>query len=435
MATSISLESIVLNIYFVFPYKGVGGVPVVFVRIAEHLATRGLINAYIVDYTDGAMADIMDSKLCKFLPYDDENEIDIPSGSIAVFQTMTPWSIFPKLKMAKDVRLFFWNCHPFNLVPTLGFSPSIDNGKFDLFSLLFKSVLRPWKNKLNKFLNLLLEKFAIGFMDEQNVVVTSKYLEVPVKNPNYIPIPVSNPHNLIEQIDKIRNEKIIQSYNKKTINIVWVGRIVDFKFYILKATLERLNEIAREHAYTFNLTILGTGEKIDDLQQICLGLKFLTIEFEDHIELSLLEDYLLNKADMIMAMGSSVLEGAKSKIPSILLDFSYQEVPLNYNYTWLNERFNYTLGDLIQKEHLTDNRESLNRIIDELISRPLERGQMCYDYVRHNHSIENASNKLVDSLGKSCLTWQDLEQARLLQRGIIYKSYSLVKLKLKTIRN
>lgn len=407
--------------------------PVVFVRIAEHLAAKGVINAYIVDYTDGAMANIMDSRLCKILPY--ENEVDIPSGSIAVFQTMTPWSIFPKLRMAKDVRLFFWNCHPFNLVPTLGLSPSIDKGKFELFSLLFNSVLRPWKYKLRKFLNLLLDQSAIGFMDEQNVVVTSKYLEVPVKKPNYIPIPVSNPHNLIEQIDKIRNKKILQSYNKKTIDIVWVGRIVDFKFYVLKATLERLNEIAREHTYTFNLVILGTGERINDLRQLCLEFKFLTVEFEDHVELSLLEDYLLNKADMIMAMGSSVLEGAKLKIPAILLDFSYQEVPLNYNYTWLNERFNYTLGDLIQKEHLTGNGDSLSRIIDELISHPQERGQMCYDYVQNNHSIENTSNKLVDSLGKSRLTWQDLEQSRLLHRGVIYKSYSLAKLKLRTFRN
>ena len=58
-----------MKICFVFPYRGVGGVPVVFSLIAEDLAIRHGHEIYIVDYKDGAMANQINNKVCKFIEY------------------------------------------------------------------------------------------------------------------------------------------------------------------------------------------------------------------------------------------------------------------------------------------------------------------------------------------------------------------------------
>ena len=44
------------HLYFIFPYRGIGGVPVLFLRVGEYLAKHELAMVHFVDYSDGAMA-------------------------------------------------------------------------------------------------------------------------------------------------------------------------------------------------------------------------------------------------------------------------------------------------------------------------------------------------------------------------------------------
>lgn len=106
-----------MNLYFVFPYRGVGGVPLLFLRFATFLTKNKLANCILVDYSDGYMARNVNSNEIPILSYREDVPIFIPSGSVAIFQSMTPWSIFPSLKISDDVRILFWNCYPFNLIP------------------------------------------------------------------------------------------------------------------------------------------------------------------------------------------------------------------------------------------------------------------------------------------------------------------------------
>src|SRR5215469_15466463 len=102
---------------FCFPYRGIGGVPVLFMRIARRLASSDEHDVSVVDFPDGAMANSIVGQKITLIPYNQDSEVVIPAYSIIVFLSLNPWAIWLNLQIPDSVRLFFWNCHPFNLVP------------------------------------------------------------------------------------------------------------------------------------------------------------------------------------------------------------------------------------------------------------------------------------------------------------------------------
>jgi len=57
------------KLFFCFPYRGVGGVPLLFLRIAEELSARSKAETYLVDYSDGFMAKHRKEGLSHFIEY------------------------------------------------------------------------------------------------------------------------------------------------------------------------------------------------------------------------------------------------------------------------------------------------------------------------------------------------------------------------------
>ena len=93
------------KIYFCFPYKKVGGVSIVFLRLSKELSNMGY-ECYLIDYIDGYMSQHIDPSV-NLLEYDDKRSTHVPSNSIVVFQSMTPWSIFPNLSINPNANVVF----------------------------------------------------------------------------------------------------------------------------------------------------------------------------------------------------------------------------------------------------------------------------------------------------------------------------------------
>ncbi len=405
-------------IYFVFPYRGVGGVPILFVRLAEYLVSQGKIQAFLVDYPDGAMAKTMNHQLCTLVPYLDDKIVLIPDGSYAVFQSMTPWSIFPSLVIHNNVHLLFWNCHPFNLIPTLpGFRQYMQTHRLGA-RLLLKTLLRGWRNTIHDFLAYLLHNKGIVFMDASNVRTTCDYLDVTITDPKYLPIPIESSHTA--SVPLIQAVQIRQQQNDSTLRVVWLGRIVDFKFYILKLTLQNINEFAPKLERPVVVTVVGDGAMCNELKALSQHWLHIQVDFVNHIDLSSLDNYLCTQADILVAMGTSVLEGAKLGIPSILLDFSYSEVNPWYHYQWLYTRQGFTLGDVIDSKHLATTETTLQDRLNELLTNPLEHGIKCQQYVQKYHSLEQVAIQFMDALAQSTAYWGDLQNQKILNKGMAY---------------
>ena len=66
------------NLYFFFPYRGVGGVPVLFLRLANYLEKLDLYNIFLIDYQDGYMANNYNQKSnIRFVSYSQDTKFCI----------------------------------------------------------------------------------------------------------------------------------------------------------------------------------------------------------------------------------------------------------------------------------------------------------------------------------------------------------------------
>ena len=220
------------NICFVFPYKYGGGVPHLFARCAIILSKNKKNNISVVDYSDGSLASLVKNSDVNLIEYSDKKVCKIPCDTTAVLQLMTPWSIFKKFEMESSSKVIFWACHPFNIVPLL---PGIRNTMASsprLSKFLLYTILRSYWKSSKLFLKSLAKKQAIIFVDGPTFCNPIRYLGKLDILPIFVPIGIK---------DYMHKDKIYSSQRTEyPLRFVWVGRIVDFKFFPLKKILKEL---------------------------------------------------------------------------------------------------------------------------------------------------------------------------------------------------
>ena len=165
-----------LKICFVFPYKGIGGVPVVFSQIAKYISENYDYEIYLVDYIDGAISKIINKKLFNFIQYHDSKKVYLPENSYIVFQGMTPWSIFPNLVIPKNAKLFFWSLYFCNFLPSIPGLRRYMQSNLLIFNFFTQTILLSEFHKARKFVNLLLENNGVAFYDNDSFLITKKFL-------------------------------------------------------------------------------------------------------------------------------------------------------------------------------------------------------------------------------------------------------------------
>lgn len=409
-----------MNIYFVFPYRGVGGVPLLFLRFAEYLTRNKSANCILVDYSDGYMARNVNSQEIRIACYREDVPIHIPSGSIVIFQSMTPWSIFPSLKISDDVRILFWNCYPFNLIPLLpGIRRQMQNS-LSLSSFVHNFLLRSFYIKCRKFTEYIFNQNALVFMDVVNVKTTSKFLNIELKDPLYIPVAIAFTNH--SSLFRYLNNDL-----RKIVRVAWVGRVVDFKYYSLLHALENLNESADKLNLKFDIKIVGSGDYESKLKQEVLKLSKLKLFFIENIEPSKLDDFLVSEVDLLLAMGTSALEGAKLGVPTILLDIAYSPVSRDYCFKWLYQQDGYTLGSLVDDTEMRPNNSSLEELIVQLQSDFSGVSERTLDYFMNHHEIGRSSDRLLDAVNRTRCTYGQLRESGFLNRGFIYSTFYKIK--------
>ncbi len=408
------------TIYFVFPYRGVGGISLLFLRLAHAIAENHRYKCVLVDYSDGYMATRANTNLVDVLHYYDDKKVVISGNSIVLFQSMTPWSIFPGLSISTEVRVLFWNCHPLNLALTLPGLRNFDatsSGKVLNFSQL---VLPSYLKQLRKFTKHLICGNGLIFMDKENLVSTEINTGIKVENPVYVPIPAVNNHMRISLNSATNGNPII--------HLCWVGRIVDFKYFILKRLLDDLAILADISPCQFLMTIVGDGSHLQQLKIHSCCITNYEIKFVNHLEESELNKFLIQDVDLLCAMGTSALEGAKLGVPTILLDLAYGDVPETYTYRWLFQRDGSTLGETLRSFSPDGcSHKSLSLLITELHHHEQIISQKTYSYFIKNHSMEVVIDKLLAALDNSTCLWGELKSKGFLRRGVVYSLFNIIK--------
>jgi type VI protein secretion system component Hcp len=404
------------NICFYFPYKEDSGVPVLFARMANELANNNPENIfYIIDYVDGAIArNVLSINNIRLIVYEDDVMVSLPQNAVLVMQSFVPYHWPVELKPLSDTEIFFWNLHPKNFIPSLLPITSIRDftynnfASYKILSFLFSGTIK----KIRDFVRLLIKHEALCFMDETNYNSTKKYLFLEDFKQEYLPVPVSN----------IEGAKIRTKRDLSDLRYCWVGRVCDFKAYILVYTANKLAEVAQNNEMYISYFIIGDGPLMDYVKENIKENEYFKVKYKGYMPHTKLDEFLLDKIDVVTAMGTSALESAKLCLPTVLLDFSYEKIIGDYKFRNLYNTNNYDLGHAIDKADMVAGNNSLEDIVLSIAKDYETEGELAYNYYVSNHTIKSVALNFVKLINKTNLRF-DMIDKRLLQKPKVLRLY------------
>ena len=411
------------SICFYFPYLEDSGVPVLFYRMANAIAQkRSDISVYVIDYENGAMArNLLPLNNLKLIVFEKYIKVSIPQDSVLIMQTFAPYYWPEELELSREQRLCFWNLHPQNLIPSLlpiSFLRELPMNNFGVYQFTSVFYKRLFSN-LRGYVHLLLDTDSLYFMDKSNLDFTSKYLFIDIKNQHYLPVPA-----LSSEIEMISNEKFLLD---ETIHVGWVGRLCDFKSYILVYAINKLSEIAdRFNNKKFVYHIVGDGPYLKYIKNNIKVCNAVSVIFHGSLPHDKLDHFINSNFDIITAMGTSALEGAKLGKPTILLDAIFKEVKKDYKFRLLYNTKEFDLAHFITESDYEDGNDSLFRIINEILSDYALHSNKSLEYFRSNHSIENVSDMLIKKVLNSKLIFSMINPS-VLKKSIALRLYNKIR--------
>jgi glycosyltransferase involved in cell wall biosynthesis len=395
------------RIIFFFPFRGYGGVPVVFLNIAKYLRNSSpSLNIAVVDYADGYMANNVGNSGVELIIFSRNELLHFGEQDLVIFQSLPLWMIPKNLCFSANCKLFFWNLHPLNLLPYIQ--------KIDQFGLgFFKNwVLKYLRYVLMsqeiKTIRLLSDHKSITFMDSSNYNQTCQLQNVGYKT--YLPLPVELKAGSSWIHSQLKDREILK--------LAWIGRIVDFKYHILIHLLGRLSLIQKSFHRTIEFYIVGDGALLSMLKQKCSSFN-INIKFIDSVSRDDLPAFLTD-IDIGFAMGMSALDFANHGVPTVSLDYSYKAIKHNYRFKWLNERTEFNLAEDITSAHVDVTTDSLQEIIHSVINEKPKRVNESIEYVRKNHSLASVSDRFLNLINVSSLRFMDIPTS-LFKMGVLTK--------------
>lgn len=403
------------RLFFCFPYRGVGGISLLFLRVGTYLAERLGVDVTLIDYGDGFMAKNLRSSQVKLLTYTDDGETPVPADAVLVLQAMNPWSIFPGLHVSPAARMVFWHCLPFNLVPAM---PGLRDISYRTPALLKASLFTvlAGRRRLNRRLvETMHSNQALFFMDEENVAGVRRFLGARVDEPIYLPIPVEPPEPEAPQPEQLSADTPLR--------LVWVGRIADFKHHVLWRTLLDMDEYSGRTGRAVAMTIVGSGPFLAKVQEQAAQLKTFIPTYVESVAPEQLDSFLMGQADIVVAMGTAALDAARLGIPTILLDPSYGPVSAAYRYRWLFEERGFTLGRILFDAASYPMGTSLAELFGAFDAESPRLSQLSVDYVAANHAMPAVAAKLVSLVERATYKWGDLIDSGASRRDWIYRAF------------
>ncbi|EKO3369863.1 hypothetical protein RQV70_003742 [Vibrio fluvialis] len=402
-------RNFVLNfkkIVFCFPYRGVGGVSLLFSRIANEISNN--YDVSVIDYHDGFLADNINENV-SLIEYSDHQECKIPDDSIVVFQAMTPWSLFPSLRMNNSTRLFFWHCHPYNLVPSYPYFDEFFKSNRLLNKLIYRTLLHNYWKKTDKFLDYLLERNAIAFMDRPNLEMTKYFFQKKsYSDREYLRIPACSVTNALP------------TYKSGRIRFGWLGRITDFKYSMLEHILMTLDLVAKSSNSEIEFMIIGSGSHYEHIKSCVKNVSNIKVQCIEYISPLCLDDFIINNIDIMFAMGTSALESAKLKVPTVLVDFSYKKIPSAYVFELIFNKSGETLGDDISNARSLNSNgcgsyQSIKKIVEDIEhGHFFEYSNRTIEYFTEFHDISNIISSFLRMLECSNAKYSDLYSGKVI---------------------
>lgn len=379
-----SLQNTVPRIYFFGRCYCRGGGTTFFFSLVDYLLAHTDIKIGVIDYPDGIMARTARKFYAKEdIDYINDNDavwnlednscIVTPSDRLAVIKEIN----------GKNIRIlsYYWN----------------NDTAWHI--LLEKSTIK----KVGK---LLKRTNAAAFMDYGNYIYACRSFHQRYSK-NYIPlyyrpdITSSNSH----------------SARLGEINLVWLGRIAGGKTGEIVNVIENFYRYQTKKKKIFHIVGNGADEKY---------IKSIAKTYEHNIDFRFtglmvgqeLTNYLIENADVGIAMGMSILNFAALKIPVICAHNRRGGVLRTNEFKWLFNMNEYNLGSPTEKPFNRsdvarfENIEKLDDMLNQVVvpERQRKLGEQCYEYFLATHgNLRFVGQSFVAAVMGTTLTYEKLK--------------------------
>lgn len=391
-----------MKIIFYYPSFILGGAELLFYRLAQSLVAAGYEVAY-VDFKDGYVSKLIsteDIKIqlieYKYNPLTDFNREDV------VVMPANFARVINRYVHSSECSLFFWVIHPKNLIPQVSYLKKLIGENSFLYNFTADHLLYKDRQKIKSMVTLFENYNAIKFMDGSCYLQHQQALGLRTTMPDFLPIYL--PREAVVGLESRKKGNI----NK--LRLAWLGRIdLSFKHFILERLIKDLNDIREE--YRFEFVIIGNGAGTDYIREVINKCTSIQITIISEIEPKKLHNYLKKNIDLVFAMGTSALEGAICKIPTVCLDASYEKVFPGYKYRFIHESQYISLGYIINKRWTPpENKHDMRSILQKVSSDSGYLAEKSFDFYEENYSPKLVLEKFINFICTTSLRLTHIPQ-------------------------
>lgn len=195
------------------------------------------------------------------------------------------------------------------------------------------------------------------------------------------------------------------------IHVGWLGRLSGDKAPCVRYIIDNAIRVAHaKPSEQIHVHVIGTGHLSKDLQHDTAPLpENCHLHWVGTLTHHALDFYIRQKLDVLFAMGTSLLEGAKLAIPSVIIDSKLEAIPLTEHVAFLYESSQGLVGEY-SGQATTPRQHHFNDIIDKVKANKDMLGKKCYDYWKQHHIIDVTADKIIAQAERCTFTTELYEQ-------------------------
>ncbi|RST26690.1 glycosyltransferase family protein [Chryseobacterium lacus] len=401
------------NYTFFYPSKAVGGAQILFSRIAEMLIHEGNrvtilgpSSSYINLYLSERGLHYDSYEVSTTSPYHtNEDSFFILSLSYIL--------LFHKyIKPDSNVKLFFWDLHPYAVLENLSFSKFYKLTDRNIWINVLKLIERSFIVKMSTLLERGHQKGGIHFMCYRNFKINKDFFSLDFE-PSYIPLP-------------IEVAPIATAFKSNFRDICWMSRLDNDKTPILQLLMEDVIEYNNHYNEKLRLHIIGDGNDRVSIETIAKKYDSIFILVGTIKNDCLLSFFVKENILLGFGMGTSSLEFASRGIASVLVPSSTESIFYKNKvrrYMYLKdvkgydvavEKFHYEEGILLAFPNIIDTFSS-NKMNESL------------HYVSSAHHKDKVFHLLRNKINNNTLTFGDIYSTGVLKINFFQKLKEIVK--------
>lgn len=386
-------------VFFILADHRMGGIQNLFIRLIRVLLKEN-IKIYTLCKKNNIISQYFSQKEVTHITFELEKTI-LPDNATIIL----PFNYCNLVKFlhGKNLKFLFWSLYDKSAL-------TIEIYKFiNFFSFYFRKYLSPQvEKKIMRLMNLFLwrrlrhffelanKKNALVYMEKAHVFINENHFDLVLK-PNILPLGIDVPAYKPKKLQ-----------NPKFISICWLGRLVDFKVYVLQDLIFKINNFCKKNSnQRIRLYIIGVGNYYNQVKRWTIEYKLDNFDMlmMGQIHGDQLNQFLSEKVDLLCTNGTAILEGAKLGIPSLLIERNLKHYSQGIKCIWLFKCNKEGYVGSMEPHDLPYG--SIEDALCDLLN-DSNIGSKCYQHVHDHFNIKTIKDKFIQAVNNTNLSQEDI---------------------------